>query len=140
MRTLSKTEIREVSRECLCFASRRAARLLTRVYDRALAPSGLRATQFSVLIGLERAISIPLTAFAERMALDRTTLTRNLAALRRDGLVRIGNAADGRIRMVSATPKGRRALAVAYPLWKRTQREVRTGMCRPGSLPAQIKR
>ena len=34
---------------CTCAALRRAARRVTRAYDRALRPAGLRLTQYSVL-------------------------------------------------------------------------------------------
>ena len=66
--------------DCSCFNLRRAARRVTQVYDHALAPSGLKATQFTLLVVLEGADAgegIAMTRLAEKLGMDRTTLTRN---------------------------------------------------------------
>ena len=67
---------------------------------------------------------MPLTRLAEALVLDRTTLTRNLAPLERDDLIRIDIGEDRRARIVAITPAGRRALARALPLWRVVQGRV----------------
>ncbi|MDH3474180.1 MAG: MarR family transcriptional regulator, partial [Rhodospirillales bacterium] len=64
---------------------RRTARRLTQAYDQALRPSGLRLTQFSVLANLTRSGGLSITDLAELLAMERTTLTRNLRPLERAG-------------------------------------------------------
>src|SRR3954471_5937577 len=92
---------------CTCFAVRRAARHLSQSYDRFLAPTGLRTTQFSLLRVLHRTGPRSIQALAAELGMDRTTLGRNLRPLERDGLVSIGvDPADRRGRALAITPAG----------------------------------
>src|SRR6201987_4350623 len=79
----------EFDTPCVCATLRRAARAITAAYDAALAPSGLRITQFSILRRLARLGPLPVTRLAAESALDRSTIGRNLNPLERRGLVRI---------------------------------------------------
>src|SRR5258706_2561528 len=72
---------------CNCFAVRSAARHVTQFYDQVLAPSGLRATQYTMLAKLKRLGPLQIKALATEMAMDRTTLGRNILPLERDGLI-----------------------------------------------------
>ena len=110
---------------CVCATARMAARSLTRIYDRALEPAGIRTTQFSVLARLLEEAPLPLTHLAGRLAMDRTTLARDLRPLERRGLVAISVGADRRARMAELTPAGRRLVDEVRPLWKQVQRDVR---------------
>jgi DNA-binding MarR family transcriptional regulator len=112
---------------CACESLRRTARAVTRDYERALAPSGLKATQFPILAALALGGPLPITTLAEALTIDRTTLTRNLKGLADEGDLTIGpdeDAADRRLRVVALTPRGRERLRRALPLWRRAQREV----------------
>jgi len=73
---------------CNCGALRQAARYLTAAYDQLLADSGLRTTQFSILFKLAARGTQAITELSALMAMDRTTVGRNLKLLERDGLVR----------------------------------------------------
>ena len=110
--------------ECACFAIRRAARAITQHYDRMLRPSGLRATQFTLLTMLAISGPSPLSRVADRLGMERTTLTRNLRPLVARGLVTVGGDADRRVRSIAITGAGRRALVDALPLWRRAQHAV----------------
>ena len=110
---------------CVCATARMAARSLTRIYDRALEPAGIRTTQFSVLARLLEEAPLPLTHLAGRLAMDRTTLARDLRPLERRGLVAISVGTDRRVRMAELTPAGRRLVDEVRPLWKQVQRDVR---------------
>jgi len=109
---------------CVCNMLRMATRAVTQLYDDALRPSGLRATQFSVLATIAGRGEANLKQLEETLAIDQTTLTRNLGLLERDGVLERAPHPDGRIKAMRLTPKGRRALAVARPLWARTQHKV----------------
>jgi len=106
---------------CACFAVRRAARVITQHYDRSLRPSGLRATQFTVLTVLALGGPQPLSRVADRLAMERTTLTRNLQPLLTQGLVTVRHSDDRRVRTISLTARGRRAAVAALPHWRRAQ-------------------
>ena len=107
---------------CTCVTLRRASRAITQVYDLALAPVGLLVTQFSLLRAVERLAEPSITALAGRMALDRSTLTRNLSVLADEGLLRI--AKRGRTRTVTLTPKGMARIAQGLELWRQAEARV----------------
>jgi DNA-binding MarR family transcriptional regulator len=109
---------------CLCTNLRRSARAISNIYDAALAPSGIKITQFSLLRAVERNEPITITELADEIALDRTTLARNLMPLQRDCLVELSPGADQRVTEVRLTRTGRAAIAAALPLWVKTQAEV----------------
>lgn len=127
---------------CNCFAIRSAARHASQFYDRHLAPSGLRTTQFSVLANLAKAGQLSINELAGRMAMDRTTTGRALRPLEREGLVAIGPGRDGRTRALSLTEAGRERLARAAPLWREAQSafEAGYGTADAADLRAQLAR
>jgi DNA-binding MarR family transcriptional regulator len=100
---------------------RQAARYLTAAYDQVLAESGLRTTQFSILYKLAARGPLTITELSAVMAMDRTTLGRNLQLLEQDGLIRYRPGADRRERLVELTAAGRKKLDAAYPLWQKAQ-------------------
>lgn len=112
-------------RGCTWLRLRKLTRRLTQQYDQFLRPSGLRITQFSLLAGLVQGGSETVTALAERMAMDRTTLTRNLKPLAQAGLVQVSSCEDGRCRRVVLTAAGKTAFDAAYPMWRAAQKRVR---------------
>lgn len=113
---------------CTGFALRRASRAITQTYNAALAPAGLKSTQFSVLGVAASAGPLPMTRMADILAMDRTTLTRNLKPLERAGWIEVSPGRDQRERVVQATDAGRRTLEMATPLWRRAQREMHAAL------------
>lgn len=116
---------------CACQNVRMAARAVTRAYDEALRPVGLRSTQFTTLVAASVAGGIPLSQLAATLGLERTTLTRNLAAIEREGLVRVASV-DGRTRNVLLTSRGAARLDKALPLWNQAQQELRARLGEQG--------
>ena len=109
---------------CLCFNLRKAARAITRIYDGALAPVGLKATQFTVLQIASEAGGIAMSRLAGRLGMDRTTLTRNLQPLEKLGLISVGAGRDRRERSIRVTEAGREVLEQALPLWESAQSKL----------------
>ena len=110
---------------CLCLHVQRAARALARRFDEALRPIGLTNGQFSLLVSLNRPKPPGMTSVAKLLAMDRTTLTAALKPLRRRGLVRITpDPAYRRGRLMALTAKGRKSLARAVPIWRKTHATV----------------
>jgi DNA-binding MarR family transcriptional regulator len=103
---------------------RKASRRLSQFYDSALAPSGLKSTQFAMLAEIERRTGEPPTIgdLADALAMDQSTIGQNLRPLERDGLVSLQlDSTDRRRRHVTLTRKGRSRLAAARPLWSGAQ-------------------
>ena len=110
--------------QCACFNSRKAARAVTRFYDDMLAPSGLKATQLTMLGAISILGTARMSELASLVALDKTTLTRNLKLLQGDDLIAIVAGADRRVRGVALTRTGADALERALPLWREAQRRM----------------
>lgn len=127
---------------CNCFAIRSAARVTSQFYDRHLAPTGLRTTQFSVLANLRWSGPLAINELASLMAMDRTTMGRALRPLEREGLVVIGPGRDGRTRALNLTEAGRARLRDAAPLWREAQAafENRYGAQEAEALRAAMER
>jgi DNA-binding MarR family transcriptional regulator len=115
-------------RSCTCGELRKAARAITLLYDNALKSSGLLSTQFVVLDVICNSDSTKISDLSEKQGMDRTTLTRNLSVLERQGFIKVSRGRDHRTRIVTATPKGRNAIAKALPLWNEIQDKVKQQM------------
>ena len=128
--------------ECNCFAIRAAARHVTQFYDQVIAPTGLRATQFSILAKLKRRGSLTINALAEDMVMDRTTLGRNILPLERDRLIRIEPAtSDRRAKELHLTKAGETRLEAARKRWSvaQGQFEASFGAKRAADLRASLR-
>jgi DNA-binding MarR family transcriptional regulator len=122
--TLTPAEVRAVATQCTCLNLRRITRKVTQRFDEWLAPAGLRCTQFSLLGMLHAPDRLTVSALAQKLDVDRTTLTRNLRLLTDRGLVAVVDGPDARSRSVIVTAQGRQAFARALPLWRKAQEEV----------------
>jgi DNA-binding MarR family transcriptional regulator len=109
---------------CVSFNIRKAARAITQMYDERMRPFGIRSTQLSILAKTLILEPVTVTRLAEATVTDRTTLTRNLRLLEKQGLIQVDMGNDRREREVRLTNRGREVLAQVYPIWKEVQIEV----------------
>lgn len=110
---------------CLCAVTRRAGRILTRQYDEYLKPSGLKTTQFSMLANIARNPAITVSELARLLAMDQTTVSRNLRVLEKSGYIRMEpEVADQRIRRIQIAERGMSKMMEARPLWEKAQTEM----------------
>jgi DNA-binding MarR family transcriptional regulator len=131
-----------VETSCVCTTLRMATRSVTRLYDHALSRAGLRATGFAILSVLAVDGSLPVSELAGRLAMDRTTCTRELAPLVSEGLVEITAGSDRRRRLVRLTVPGERKRSRAHLEWEQVQQEVADefGEARIGELLNGLRR
>src|SRR5512147_1943259 len=111
----------DVIESCACHKVRMAARAVTRAYEEALRPTRLRATQLAVLVAVARADAISITSLAKSLGMDRSSLTRTLRPIEKDGLVILGMEGWRRSRTLRITQKGRTVLRDALPFWEKAQ-------------------
>lgn len=109
---------------CNCFASRKAARLITKLYEDHLAAAALTSTQFALLAHLDEAGATSVRDLVEALAMERTSIVRALQPLERDGLAcQAPDQHDARRNLVKLTAAGRARLRQAIPLWQAAQAE-----------------
>src|SRR5271166_6364646 len=118
----------EIAETCLAFKVRSAARAVSRHYDHALRPADLKATQFTILNLLAADGPTTMASLANRLAMERTTLLRNLAPLQRRGLVTLEGDGRPSPTTISLSAGGRAKLEAAIPLWERAQASLRSGL------------
>jgi len=121
-RTDHGAPVREVVRlSCACANLRRAARVITRLYDAALRPGGVGVAQFTLLQALNTAPGMSQKQLAGLLEIDSTTLTRTLQPLRRAGWLRSTAGDDRREVHLALTAAGKRAYRRALPYWESAQ-------------------
>ncbi|RMG20874.1 MAG: MarR family transcriptional regulator [Methanobacteriota archaeon] len=115
---------------CMCTNLRKVSRLITRVYDNRLKPSGININQLALLLTIdglreEEKGAPSLSEIGESMAMDNSTLSRNLRVLENQDLVQLIPDPDKRTRKsVKITAKGELALQKAFPFWMEVQNEI----------------
>ncbi|MCU7930275.1 MAG: MarR family winged helix-turn-helix transcriptional regulator [Candidatus Thiodiazotropha sp. (ex Codakia rugifera)] len=122
-------QCQEIGQTCAVFNLRKASRAITQLYEEMLRPSGLLPTQFTLLVAVRSMGPVVISKLADQLVMDRTTLTRNLKPLERDGLLRvIPGRHDLRSREIKVTQKGISQLEIALPLWRDAQRKIRKAL------------
>ena len=117
-----------VNKQCCCFNMRKVMRAVTQYYDRYLEQSGIRSTQFTLLVALASTTAKTLTEIAESLVMDRTTLTRNLKPLANMELIATVQTVDKRSKAYILTDKGKALVQTCVPLWQEAQNSVIKGI------------
>ena len=110
----------------MCGNFRRASRALTQLYEEAIRPLGLRATQLTILQALSRAGEVSQGQLGEMLAMDSTSLTRTLAVMDKKGNEWIAErrGKDRRERWLRLSAAGVKQLRRAEPIWEEVQSQV----------------
>src|SRR5262249_31782383 len=108
---------------CAAFNLRRTSRVVTMLYDSALAPAGLNVAQVSILIAVAKSEPVSVGTLAAIILADHSTITRNLRVLSKRGLVSISPRSTMRRRFVSLTAEGALSLGRGIHRWRRVQAE-----------------
>lgn len=103
---------------------RRTARVLTRHYDEALRPTGVTATQLPLLAAINAGVSTSISALAEELDLERSTVSRELDVLGRLGLIEFRDGSDKRVTALILTARGHKTLAAAFAAWQEAHEAV----------------
>jgi DNA-binding MarR family transcriptional regulator len=117
------TDLEAIGKTCFALHARMTARLLSRTYEAALRPLGLKLPQFGILGAIGHGTTASETVLAERLGLERTTLVRNLKVLAGNGWIE-PVMGDGRGLRHRLTPAGQAILEAAIPLWQKAQDQL----------------
>ena len=103
---------------CASLNFRRTSRIVTRMYDTAMQESGVRSTQFAILVGIANLQPVAMGTLAKVLMLDSSTLTRSLRLLQKEEMIEISKRAAMRQRFLKLTHSGQKALQRSLPLWR----------------------
>ena len=120
-----KRDAAEVLRDCIATRLRMADRMITRVYDDALRPLGLKVTQMSMLVVAEDRGLIRQSEVGGELQLDDSTLSRNLERMRANGWLEEVPAEDARVHSYRLTDAGKALLDKAIPAWRNAQTKAK---------------
>lgn len=113
---------------CASLNFRRTARAVTRMYDTAMQESGVRSTQFALLVAIAKIQPVPMGTLAEVLTIDRTTLTRSLRLLQKERMITISKRSEMRQRFLELTLAGEKALQRSLPLWREAHAKFVTAL------------
>jgi DNA-binding MarR family transcriptional regulator len=111
--------------DCLCMRARIATRRIVDFYEARLASHGLGISQFGLMGSIAAEEDAPISALAEKLELDPSTLSRTLRPLEDQGWIEIHtDPANLRVRRVRLTKEGRARLEGAGAAWAAAQKEA----------------
>jgi DNA-binding MarR family transcriptional regulator len=113
----------DLESKCYCYNLRKAARAISRRYDKALQPFDINNGQFSTLGAISALQPVNMQDLADRLGLDRTTLNASLKPMERKKLITVLlNESDKRNRQITITGEGMSILKMAIPKWLEAQK------------------
>ena len=116
------------SASCLSTRIRQLSRIVTRVYDDAMRPLGITASQYTLLAQLASRDGITAVEIGHELDIEKSTLSRNLKRLLALGHIVMDPPAGRRGRGLHLTPKGQTVLKDAYPIWQQSQQRANEAM------------
>lgn len=119
--SVSPAKCKEMLTLCTALNLRKASRVVTKLFDEALKPLGVRSTQLPVLVTLKMLGPTTMRQLSAELVMSPTTLTRNLKPLLNRGMVQVLSGEDKRTREISLGEQGRKLLEEAVPLWEKAQ-------------------
>ncbi len=113
-----------IARDCLAVRLRLLNRVVTKLYDDALRPLGLKVSQLNILVVTAKLGLAHAARVCDLLQLDTSTLSRNVERMRAKGWLEVVAGADGRTQPFRLTAEGKRLLERAVPAWETAQREA----------------
>lgn len=117
-------ETKHIGRQCIGFRVRMLNRMVTSIYDDALAKAGVKTSQFNVLVAVSNRAEMKPSELAKILAMDESTLSRNVDRMCTKGLLQLADDEDRRSHRITITEKGTAVIRKAYPAWQKAQDEV----------------
>ncbi|MEJ2638115.1 MAG: MarR family winged helix-turn-helix transcriptional regulator [Desulfosarcinaceae bacterium] len=107
--------------DCIAYRVRTLNRVITKLYDTVLKPFGITVNQTTILAMLTLVKKARPGEIGKKLHMERSTVSRNLERMRKNGWIEMAPGESGTARLVSVTPKGRKLLAALHPQWEKAQ-------------------
>jgi len=137
-----REEARRIGRECIGFRVRMLNRVVTSIYDDALAGVGLKASQFNLVVAVLNREHARPAELAKLLEMDESTVSRNVERMCAKGWLRLEDGADRRSHLITVSEKGKGLIRKGYPAWQKAQEEVtrRLGPASVADLKAVLRK
>jgi len=119
-----KTDISEIGASCVANNFRKTYRQILKYYDDIISESGLHGTQFPVMLAISRSQPVSVSNLAKIMDVDRTTISRSIKLLEKEGFIFFSHSSDSRVKNIALTAEGLKAFEHAVPLWQKAQNSI----------------
>jgi len=113
-----------IERVCVAGGVRKLNRMVSAIYDSALAGAGLKTSQFSVLVAVSNRDQVRPAELIKLLQMDESTLSRNVERMCARGWLRLERGDDRRSHLIEVTDKGRALIRRCLPAWQRAQEEI----------------
>jgi DNA-binding MarR family transcriptional regulator len=120
----AKISVEAIAQQCIAVRLRMLSRAVTRIYNQALRPYGLTTSQMNILVAISCLGEARQQDVCQALHLEKSTLSRDVARMRRQGWLDAVPGEDGRIALLRITPSGRRLLEEAIPAWQQAQEQA----------------
>ncbi len=117
-------ETKRIERECVAGGVRKLNRMVSAIYDDALASAGLKTSQFSVLVSVANRKNARPAELTKLLQMDESTLSRNVERMCARGWLRLKRDEDRRSHLIEVTDKGQALIRKSLPAWQHAQEEV----------------
>jgi DNA-binding MarR family transcriptional regulator len=117
-------EVKRIERECVGGGVRKLNRMVTAIYDGALANAGLKTSQFGMLVAVANREEVRPAELTKLLQMDESTLSRNVERMCARGWLRLKRDQDRRSHLIAVTDKGKTLLRKSLPAWQQAQDEV----------------
>jgi len=123
-RETAKISVETIAEQCIALRLRMLSRAVTRIYNQALRPYVLTISQMSILVAISCLGEAKQQDVYQALHLEKSTLSRDVARMRRRGWLDDVPGEDGRTALLRITPAGRRLLEEAIPAWQQAQEQA----------------
>jgi len=122
----AQISVEAIAEQCIAVRLRMLSRTVTRIYNRALRPYGLTTSQMNILVAISCLGEAKQHDVCQALHLEKSTLSRDVARMRRQGWLDDVPSADGRVALLRITPAGKRRVEEAIPAWQQAQAQATT--------------
>ena len=116
--------VNSIATNCLSVRLRLMNRKIGAIYDEALRPHGIKASQLNILVAVSAFGKVTSQQLCRVLHMDTSTFSRAVARLKKNGLLQVEPSGEGKILQIEVAEKGLKKIEQVYPDWQRAQEEA----------------
>jgi DNA-binding MarR family transcriptional regulator len=117
----SQKMVNSIATNCLSVRLRLMNRMVGAIYDEALRPHGIKASQLNILVAVSAFGRVTSQQLCQVLHMDPSTLSRAVGRLKKSGWLQVEPSGEGKILKIEVTQEGFKKIEQVYPDWERAQ-------------------